>query len=160
MAITPDYLARTGTEHGEQAALFCWAAQNIKHFPTLRWMFAIPNGGGRSMTQGAALKAEGVKGGVADICLPTPSIERLIAGVRFHGLFIEMKRAAGVPSDVSADQLAFGAHVTLQGYAWYAAFGWQQAVSIITQYLDCLQMQLTPHQQKVHDKMMEIVNGS
>jgi hypothetical protein len=158
MAITPEYLARSGTEHGEQAALFCWAAQHRNLYPTLKWMFAIPNGGGRSMAQGSQLKAEGVKGGVADVCWPQPNKRH--SELMFHGLYIEMKRVDGVPSDVSADQLAFGAHVTLQGYAWYVAFGWQQAVSIIQHYADGQLPPLVPHQQKVHDKMMELANAS
>jgi hypothetical protein len=156
--ITPEYLARSGTEHGEQAAVFCWAALNRLAYPGLRWMFAIPNGGGRSMAQGNALKAEGVKGGVADICWPQPN--RRHGELMFHGLYIEMKRADGVPSDVSADQFAFGAHVTLQGYAWYVAFGWQQAIAIITRYAAGELPELSPHQQKVHEKMMELVNAT
>lgn len=137
MAITPEYLAKSGTEHGEQTALFCWAAINREKYPQLRWMFAIPNGGGRSMAQASQLKAEGVKGGVSDVMLPVPS---LIVGSRkdylkYNGLFIEMKRADGVPSDVKPEQREFMAFARLQGYRAEVAFGWLQAVKIIEEYL-------------------------
>lgn len=156
--ITPEYLARSGTEHGEQAALFCWAAMNRVQYPWLRWMHAIPNGGSRGMKQGAMLVAEGVKGGVADVFLPVHQIRASV--LSFHGLYIEMKRADGVPSNVSQDQLDFGAFVTRQGYAWYVAFGWNQAVELIMSYFAARDPLLTAHQQKVHAKLMELVNAT
>lgn len=127
--ITPEYLARSGTEHGEQMAVFCWASLNRERFPVLRWMFAIPNGGGRGMAQGAAFKAEGVKAGVSDICLPVPNREGS------NGLFIEMKRADGKQGDVKKEQTDFIVFVRSQGYRAEVAFGWQQAVKIIEEYL-------------------------
>lgn len=154
--ITPEYLARSGTEHGEQAAVFCWAAMNRQRFPDLRWMHAIPNGGDRKVSVAASLKAEGVKGGVADIFLPVP---RYANGYMAEaGLYIEMKRANGVPSNVSHQQLDFGAFVTLKGFHWYVAFGWQQAAALIEAYLTGQAPVLTPHQQTVHEQMMWQVN--
>jgi hypothetical protein len=155
--ITPEYLARSGTEHGEQSALFCWAALNRARFPDLRWMYAIPNGGDRKVSVAASLKAEGVKSGVADVCLPVPVHSN--GYVAECGLYIEMKRADGVPSDVSKAQLDFGAFVTLKGFHWYVAFGWVQAVNIIESYLASIPPALSAHQQTVFDQMMEIVNA-
>ncbi len=153
--ITPESIARTGTEHAEQAAVFCWAAGTPERRKQLRWMYAIPNGGGRSMQQGLALKAEGVKGGVADICLPMPMLS-----YGFHGLYIEMKKANGIPSDVREDQLEFGANVTLRGYAWYVAFGWKEAVHLIECYLVGMNPPLSERQRKVHENMMQVLNES
>jgi len=152
--ITPEYLARSGTEHGEQAAVFCWAAQNRTEFPELRWLHAIPNGGGRSMAQGAALKAEGVKGGVADVCLPVVRPGR--GNTQFVGLYIEMKKRDGVPSNVSAEQLDFGAFVLAQSYAWVPCFGWQQATRLIQSYLRAELYVHSEHQQTVLKKAWEL----
>lgn len=155
--ITPEYLARSGTEHGEQSALFCWAANNRRKYSDLRWMYAIPNGGDRKVSVAAALKVEGVKAGVADVCLPVP---RHANGYMAEaGLYIEMKRVDGVPSNVSDNQLDFGAFVTLKGFHWYVAFGWVQAVHLVECYLTNKVPTLSAHQQTVHDQMMWKVNN-
>lgn len=126
--ITPALLAQSGSEHSHQSAVFCWAAYQVAAFPCLRWMYAIPNGGGRTRAQGGILKAEGVKPGVSDICLPFPK------GL-YHGLYIEMKRADGVPSDVSPAQHEFQKFVAEAGYCAVVCYGWEQAVEAIQQYL-------------------------
>lgn len=46
--------------------------------------FAVPNGGGRSRTEAAILKGEGVTAGVADTLL-------LVPNEQYHGLCIEFK---------------------------------------------------------------------
>jgi hypothetical protein len=137
--ITPETLARSGSEHGEQAALFCWAslAEQQTRFPMLKWMHAIPGGGSRGDTaqsraiRGGQLKAEGVKAGVADIFLPV-SIYGLYGR---YGLYIEMKRKNGKPGDVSKEQTDFGMFVKSQGYQWHVCFGWLDASKRIEQYL-------------------------
>jgi len=131
--ILPEMLTKSGTEHGEQAALFCWASlpEQQKRYPMLQWMFAIPNGGHRNKAVAGMLKAEGVKPGVADVFLP---VFRFSNGER-AGLFIEMKRADGVPSDVKPHQTKFADFVKSQGYEHVVAFGWRQAVAAIEEYL-------------------------
>lgn len=146
--ITPEYLARSGTEHGEQMALFCWAAQNKTKYRVLEWMFAIPNGGGRSIAQAAGLIAEGVKRGVADVSLPVPML-------KYAGLYIEMKRATGVPSDVSDEQYKFGAFVTLHRYHWQVCFGWAEAVVCVQAYLGGYAYSLSENQLKVSAKLFD-----
>lgn len=127
-AVGPAALASKGGESGEQMAVFQWAALNKNRHPELRWLYAIPNGGGRSARQGAILKAEGVKPGVSDICLP-------VARHGFHGLYIEMKKTKGVPSDVRTEQREFITFVTAQGYYAEVAFGWEMAIRILERYL-------------------------
>jgi len=126
--LTPEILAKSGTEHGEQLAVMQWAALNMKRFPELRWLFAIPNGGGRSAIQGARLKAEGVKPGVSDLMLP-------VARKGYHGLFIEMKKAKILPSSVRPEQKEFLEFVLDNGYQGEVAFGWIRASQIIENYL-------------------------
>jgi hypothetical protein len=53
------------TEHEEQREFVQWVRQT---FPTVR-IFAIPNGGQRSRTTGAKLKAEGVSAPGCLICI-------------------------------------------------------------------------------------------
>jgi len=165
MAITPATLSRSGTEHSEQAALFCWAAMAARHgfelannmssygdkslaklnanvWPELRWMHAIPNGGGRSIIQASQLKAEGVKRGIPDIFLP-------VSKTLSSGLYIEMKRASGVPSDISKEQTEFAQFAWKEGYHWYVAFGWKQAARLVESYLLNETPWLAPHQETV-----------
>lgn len=58
-------------------------------FPKLaKLLFAVPNGGTRTPTEGAILKAEGTLAGVADLILLYPANG-------FHGMAIEMKTLSG-----------------------------------------------------------------
>lgn len=152
--MTPEQLAKSGTEHAEQMALFCWAgqAEQQARFPCLKWLHAIPNAGARGNKVAAAqLKAEGVKAGVFDIFLPYVTYFESSTGrhKRYAGLYIEMKREAGVPSDVSKEQIQFAKHITEQGYAWIVCFGWRQAAVAIEAYLKCEIPTLTPKQAQV-----------
>lgn len=76
------------TEHDEQKALITWADLQAAKHPELYLLYAIPNGGARSRATAGKLKAEGVRSGVPDLCLPVPRGD-------FHGLYIEMKRSKG-----------------------------------------------------------------
>ena len=80
------------SEHIEQVRLVSWFR---KTYPDTR-ILAIPNGGIRSASQGASLKAEGVSAGVPDLCVPA------------WGLWIEMKRVkGGVVSKEQKDWIAY-----------------------------------------------------
>jgi len=70
---------RIPTEHEEQRELVKWFRQT---FDGVR-IFAIPNGGARSITTAARLKVEGVSAGVPDLYVPA------------WKLWIEMKRTEG-----------------------------------------------------------------
>lgn len=118
--MTPDELAKSGTEHGEQRALFGWAkmaewygfaaawddnayAGDDRHkdavgVPELHWLHAIPNGGLRDKKTAAKLKVEGVKRGISDVFLPL--VMRGVAPLGnviptlYSGLYVELKRQA------------------------------------------------------------------
>ena len=70
---------RIPTEHEEQRELVKWFRQT---FDGVR-IFAIPNGGARSITTAAKLKVEGVSAGVPDLYVPE------------WKLWVEMKRTKG-----------------------------------------------------------------
>lgn len=116
------------TEHEEQAAFFSWAQSEADYLgePGLRLLFAIPNGGFRSMKTARALHAEGVRAGVPDLFLP-------VARGGWNGCFIEMKRTKG--GSVSPAQTAFHAELGLQGFKVLVCRGAQQAQEAVMQYL-------------------------
>ena len=163
--MTPATLAKSGTEHGHQAALFAYCAVAYLHgfdvadewskggklpqrspdappaVPALEWFHAIPNGGSRGddvksrKIRGAQLKAEGVRQGVADCFLPWPSGE-------WHGLYIEMKKPTERPKSetakggVSDEQRKFGEYAKRAGYGWVVCYDWEQAASYLRSYIE------------------------
>ncbi len=113
------------SEHTEQVALFRWAAVQKCTLPELALMFAIPNGGHRSKAVAAKLKAEGVKPGVPDICLP-------VARGGYHGLFIELKAGKNKASAAQTDWIT---GLNFQGYCAVCLTGWDAARNWIELYL-------------------------
>ena len=97
----------------------------------LNWMFAIPNGGSRGgntaqrQREGARMRSEGVKRGVADIFLP-------VAHKASYGLWIELKKFGGRQSK---EQQQFEAVVTGEGYSYVLAVGYLEAISAIEKHL-------------------------
>ena len=87
------------TEHEIQATVFDWRQRMVNQNPPLAWLYAIPNGGERTGRAGKMMKAEGVRPGVPDICLPV-SVSR--GWGRWFGLYIEIKTLTGTLSDEQA----------------------------------------------------------
>jgi hypothetical protein len=128
----PEQFAKNGSEHGHQVALFVKFAQNFFKYPELRLAFAIPNGGMRDKITAANLKAEGVKAAVPDVFIP-------VARGKFHGLFVEMKRPEGPKGRAGAatpEQLKFIADLQAQGFGAVVCVGWEQAWTVVEQYLN------------------------
>ena len=125
--ITPEQMAKAGSEHAHQSALFCWAAlpESQILYPELQWMFAIPNGGERNRIVAAKLKAEGVKAGVLDIMLPVPRWGK-------HGMFLEMKVR---PNKPTKEQNAFAEAMQAQGYYCAVAYSWEEGRTKLIAYL-------------------------
>src|SRR5687767_7978133 len=73
------------SEHYEQKAVVDWAGAVQGRYPELRWLYAIPNAAKRSVVTASIMKAQGMKSGVPDLCLP-------VARQGYHGLYIEMKK--------------------------------------------------------------------
>ena len=114
-------------ESQEQQLLFEWAALSAGKWPELALMYHIPNGGSRSKAEAGRFKAEGVKSGVPDICLPA-------ARGGYHGLYIELKRVKG--GRVSPAQQGWIAALRDQGYCACVCKGWDDAAHIIKAYLE------------------------
>ena len=153
--MTPDQIAKNGSEHAIQSALFAWAAvaqqhgfeiadewaagkslnpqrQGLPAIPELRWLHAVPNGGSRGDNEksrkirGGQMKAEGLRDGVADIFWPVPRFP-------FPGLYIEMKRLKG--GRVSPEQTEWMDALRAERYAVAVCQGWAMASDVITEYL-------------------------
>lgn len=112
-------------EHLAQAALFRWAEYQAKRLPVLALLFAIPNGGHRHPATAAKLKAEGVKAGVPDICLP-------VAMGEYHGLWIELKAGKNRPTQT---QTAWHVRLSAEGYRVAVCWSWEAARDVIEEYL-------------------------
>lgn len=113
-------------EAQEQEALFSWADIVMHQYPELELLYHIPNEGKRSKSNGAALKRQGLKKGVPDLCLP-------VARGGYHGLYIEMKRIGEKPSDNQKRWLYL---LKQQGYCTTVCDeGWEQAVKVIEGYM-------------------------
>ena len=114
------------TESAEQRTLFERAARMCGRWPELRLMYHIPNEGKRTVRGGARLKAEGLKSGVPDICLP-------VARGEHHGLYIELQRRKN--ARVTKEQLEWIEELVAQGYVAAVCRGCDEAIDVITGYL-------------------------
>ena len=114
-------------EDTEQRIIFQWAAMEAAARPELGLLYAIPNGGKRAIKTAIALKAQGVKSGVPDMCLP-------VARGEYHGLYIELKRQRG--GTVSDNQKEWITALTGQGYKAEVCRGAEEAIKVIKEYLN------------------------
>ena len=95
-------------------------------YPSMhKLLFAVPNGGKRSIKTAMILKSEGVRAGVADLMLT-------VARHGYHGLFIEMKYGKGTQED---SQKEFQAAVEAQGYKYIVCRSFDQFQEEIKNYL-------------------------
>lgn len=113
------------SEHAEQVALFQWASMAVATMPELELMFAIPNGGARSKVTGAMLKAEGVRAGVPDICLP-------VSRHGFNALYIELKAKGG---RMQQNQVDWQQRLNDAGNMAVTCTGWEAARECVEHYL-------------------------
>lgn len=114
------------TESVEQQHLFQWARMASGKWPELGLMYKISNEGKRSRANGGRMKAEGLKKGVPDICLP-------VARGGQHGLYIELKRERD--GRVSMEQLGWIEALKNQGYCAAVCQGCGEAIELIERYL-------------------------
>jgi hypothetical protein len=108
------------TEDQEQFALVKWL--RLKGIPH----YHIPNQRQANVAYGVKLKALGVSKGIPDIVIPK-------ARKGHHGLYIELKRTKG--GIVSPEQKDWIRLLTTEGYLATVAYGAEDAIKIITEYL-------------------------
>lgn len=120
-------------EHEHQKALIDWArvtrldaAPGIEAGSYLSdYLFAIPNGGKRSLREAARLKAEGVLSSVSDLFLP-------IVRNGYAGFWIEMKAPGRKPTKGQGEWLL---RMRKAGYKAEWADNWVKASHMIEDYL-------------------------
>lgn len=117
------------SEHDQQSALFEWAEHRINRgWKALELMYAIPNGGERNVIVATRLKAEGVKPGVPDVCIPIPKTP-------YHSLYIEMKDKDTKGSKVKPHQEKWINNLRLAGHQVEVCWDWIEAAQVICGYL-------------------------
>lgn len=115
---------RIPLETEEQQALFQWVGYQLKQYPELELLYHISNEGRRNPRRA---KAEGIKAGVPDLCLPVPRGNN-------HGAYIEMKRRKG--GRITQEQIAWMERLKAQGYAVACCAGWEPAAKFLLDYLN------------------------
>lgn len=106
------------SEAQEQIAVVDYC--DIKNIP----IYAIPNGGKRNPIEAAHLKAQGVKAGVPDLCIP-------MARRGFHGLYIEMKVGRNKPTK---KQIEWGLRLRAEDYDVRVCYSADEAIRVIKEY--------------------------
>jgi hypothetical protein len=131
------------SESSHQIALFAMCALNMKKYPELKWLHAIPNGGLRDKITAGKLKAEGLKSGILDVFLPVKRIATNgEARIVFSGLYVEMKKPsvkavkATSKGGASDEQLEFAAFAISQGFMCKFCYSWEEAWKEIEFYLN------------------------
>lgn len=111
-----------------QRAVFLWAGQPAirKRWPELALLHHVKNETREGAAAVAMDKAQGVKKGVPDLCLP-------VARGKYHGLYIEMKSPKGRLSEAQAWWLDA---LLRQGYAACTCHGYKEAEEVLTWYLN------------------------
>lgn len=114
-----------GSEADEQSAFFRWLEFAAHQAPPLALCYHVPNGGSRDRREAARLKAQGVRAGVPDLCLPVPRGE-------WHGLYIEMKVDGNAPTKAQKRWLSA---LRAQGYYTAVCYGWLAARAAVCDYM-------------------------
>jgi hypothetical protein len=126
-------------EHKIQAAFFEWVRYKSILHPELHLIYAIPNGGQRSPATAGRLKAEGVRAGVLDVCLPVPRWP-------YFGLYIEFKAGNG---KLSPAQNEYQELLRAVGHAVAVVWSVDSAIEAVTAYLE-----LPPVLAKLHNELL------
>ncbi len=110
------------SEHNEQ----CKLVGRVRSFYPDVIIAAVPNGGSRDIREAVKLKAEGVLPGFPDLIVAEPR-------GRYHGLYVEMKRARGSP--VRDDQVVMLRRLKARGYKTIVGYGVDHAWPLVEAYL-------------------------
>lgn len=107
------------SEHDEQVAVIEYCDLNSI------LIYAIPNAARRSPAAAAYMRAEGLRPGMPDLCIP-------MARGRYHSLYIEMKAEGGKPT---AEQSEWLVRLRAEGMCAYCCIGAASAIELIDQYM-------------------------
>lgn len=134
MALTPEQLAKSGTEDGTHSAIIQACAIHLAPmYPLLELIYHIPNGGSRgndrksAQIAGAQMTRLGTKAGTPDMCVPIPR----------HGygaLYVEVKSPDG-KGTLSAAQVDRIKRLTLAGNFCAVVDDWKDGYNLIRNYI-------------------------
>lgn len=137
--VTPEQLAKSGSEDAHQMALFAWAAEASQQYPQLKWLFAIPNGGQRHIAEATKLVATGTRAGVPDVFLPCVGRSSIDGCVIYIGCWIEMKierHRNKKYGGLSNEQMEWQNYLLSAGYHWAVCYSWIEAKETLIAYLE------------------------
>lgn len=135
------------TEHEHQVNVIQWCELMVGKYPMLRWIYAVPNGARTARSTANRLKAEGMKAGVPDLCLPYPTRNTFrlkdedgetaleYSSIQCCGLYIEMK-SKDTKGRVSKDQQEWLDYLSSVGYRVVTAWTSEEAIKAIEEYLN------------------------
>ena len=113
-------------EHNSQAAFIRWCALQEKRYPELSLVYAVPNAAKRSLRLAYYLKAEGMKSGIPDICLPYPKPP-------YAGLWLEFKHGK---NKSTPSQLIWQAKLRAAGHRVEVVYTVDEAIRVTKEYLN------------------------
>lgn len=128
---------RKDREHQEQKALIEMCDKAALKDDRFGDIYAIPNGGVRHIGVAVKLKAEGVRKGMLDLCLP-------VSNKYYHALYIEMKIK---PNKLTPEQVETIIRLRKRGNAAGVCWSAIQAFEIIERYLASLPLASSLHSQ-------------
>lgn len=112
-------------EHEEQVAVINWRDYYVGMRPELALLYAIPNGGKRSIYVARKMKAEGVMPGVPDLHLP-------VARRGYAGLWIEMKFGKNKQTE---EQRRWFVQLSEQGHLCSVCYSSDEAIKLLSWYV-------------------------
>lgn len=113
-------------EHQIQSSFFNYIDYKYPYLRKSISIFAIPNGGARSLATGRMLKAEGVSKGVFDVFCAVPN-------KKFHGLWIEFKAKK---NKLTEEQKEFMRYRISDGYECKVCYSLENAIECLKDYLN------------------------
>jgi hypothetical protein len=114
------------SELAECKAFWEWSQLN----PQIKdYLIKNTNEGPRSAHYGCTLRKIGLRPGLPDYHLP-------ISNMKYHGLWIEMKRINSQKHQKDEHQTSWLDRLNLIGHYATYAYGWYDASKIVTAYLD------------------------
>lgn len=129
--ITPEQLAKSGTEQALQTAFFAALADLRGDHPESKWVHAIPNGGERNIAVASRMKASGARKGVWDVCLPFPRGGHPFGYIEFKVPDVKGHKNGGC----SDEQVEFGNAMAAQGAYLRVVYGWEEGLAAVVAYL-------------------------
>lgn len=122
-----DKKRRRSPEHDAQVTFFAILDLNLREFPFLRFIFAVPNGAFfKSRKIAVDMKKEGLTPGVPDVCIP-------FARRGYGGAYMENKYGN---NKMSKEQIEFRDHLISENYCFKNCYTTDQQIEFVEWYFN------------------------